>query len=158
MSTLPITKAGITKLRHELEHLKNVKRPEVITAISEARAHGDLKENAEYHAAREQQGFIEGRIKELEGVIGSSQVIDVASLNAGDKIVFGATVTLINVETDQETTYKIVGEYEADINQNQISITSPLARGLIGRMLGDIATINTPQSKVEYEITAVSYQ
>ena len=158
MSTLPITKAGITKLRHELEHLKSVKRPEVITAISEARAHGDLKENAEYHAAREQQGFIEGRIKELEGVIGSSQVIDIASLNAGDKIVFGATVTLINVETDQETTYKIVGEYEADINQNQISITSPLARGLIGKMLGDIATINTPQSKVEYEITAVSYQ
>ncbi|MEE7566735.1 transcription elongation factor GreA, partial [Xanthomonas sp. Kuri4-3] len=124
----PITAKGAQRLREELDHLKSVKRPEVITAIAEAREHGDLKENAEYHAAREQQGFIEGRIKQLEGELSHAEVIDVTKLAAGKKIVFGATVTLADVETDEEKRYQIVGDLEADIKQGLIAISSPLAR------------------------------
>ena len=130
MSTrAPMTVQGAQRLRSELEELKSVKRPAVIHAIAEARAHGDLKENAEYHAAREQQGFIEGRIKQLEGELSHAQVIDVASLNAGSRIVFGATVELADTDSGEETKYQIVGDLEADIKQGLISVSSPVARG-----------------------------
>ncbi len=157
MQNIPITNQGITALREELADLKKNKRPEVIEAIAEARAHGDLKENAEYHAAREQQGFIEGRIKELEGVIGASLVIDVASLDAGDKVVFGATVEIMHLDNEERVTYQIVGEYEADIDNHKISVTSPLARSLIGHSLGDVIVVNAPAGDQEYEILQVTY-
>ena len=153
----PMTVQGAKRLREELEYLKSVKRPEVINAIAEARAHGDLKENAEYHAAREQQGFIEGRIKELEGALSNAQLIDVAKLNAGSKVVFGATVTLADVETDEEVRYQIVGDLEADIKQGLIAISSPVARALIGKHEGDSVTIAAPAGEREYEIVSVSY-
>ena len=140
----PMTVKGAQRLREELEELKSVKRPAVIHAIAEARAHGDLKENAEYHAAREQQSFIEGRIKRLEGELSHAQLIDVAALNAGSRIVFGATVQLANVDTDAETTYQIVGDLEADIKQGLIAISSPVARALIGKHEGDSVVIDTP--------------
>ena len=157
MSRAPITAKGAQRLRAELEELKSVKRPAVIEAIAEARAHGDLKENAEYHAAREQQSFIEGRIKQLEGELSHAEVIDVAQLNAGSRVVFGATVTLADVETDEEKKYQIVGDLEADIKLAMIAISSPLARALIGKHEGDSVTIDAPAGQREYEIVSVAY-
>ena len=153
----PITAKGAVRLREELEHLKSVKRPAIIAAIAEAREHGDLKENAEYHAAREEQGFIEGRIKLLEGELSHAEVIDVSKLNAGSKVVFGATVTLADVETDEEVRYQIVGDLEADIKQGLIAISSPVARALIGKEEGDAIVIEAPAGKREYEIARVQY-
>ena len=153
----PLTLKGAQRLREELDQLKSVKRPEIINAISEARAHGDLKENAEYHAAREQQSFIEGRIKQLEGELSHAEVIDVAQLNAGTRVVFGATVTLADVETDEEKRYQIVGDLEADIKLSMIAISSPLARALIGKHEGDSVTIDAPAGQREYEIVSVAY-
>lgn len=157
MNRPPMTAKGAARLRAELEELKSVKRPAVIEAIAEARAHGDLKENAEYHAAREQQGFIEGRIKQLEGDLSHAQVIDVTTLNAGDRVVFGATVELADADSDEEKTYQIVGDLEADIKQGMIAISSPVARALIGKHEGDSVTIQTPGGTREYEIIAVRY-
>jgi transcription elongation factor GreA len=153
-----MTTVGAKRLREELEHLKSVKRPEVINAIAEARAHGDLKENAEYHAAREQQGFIEGRIKELESALSHAQVIDVAKLNAGSKIVFGAIVELADNYSDEEVTYQIVGDLEADIKRGLISISAPIARALIGKNEGDTVDIVAPNGTRSYDIIAVRYE
>ncbi len=153
----PLTIGGAQRLRAELERLKSVERPRVIEAIAEARAHGDLKENAEYHAAREQQGFIEGRIKELEGTLSNAQLIDVSALNAGSKIVFGANVELADEETDERRCYQIVGDLEADIKHGLVSISSPLARALIGKFEGDSVTIDAPGGKRDCEIVSVSY-
>ena len=154
----PMTLKGSLRLRAELEELKSVKRPAVIQAIAEARAHGDLKENAEYHAAREQQGFIEGRIKQLEAELSHAQVIDVAALNAGSKVVFGAIVDLADTETDEQKTYQIVGDLEADIKLGMIAISSPVARALIGKHEGDTITIDAPAGQREYEIVGVRYE
>ena len=155
-----MTKAGAEKLQAELKVLKTVKRPQVIQAIAEAREHGDLKENAEYHAAREQQSFIEGRIKEIEGTVSHAEIIDVAALGAtaGEKVVFGATVDLFDVEADKEVTYQIVGELEADIKHHLISITSPIARALIGKSVGDEVDVRAPGGIREYEIVDVRYE
>jgi len=153
----PLTVAGATKLRAELENLKSVKRPAVINAIAEARAHGDLKENAEYHAAREQQGFIEGRIQELEYALSHAQLIDVATITAGTRVVFGATVDLADSDTGDEVTYKIVGDLESDIKQRLISISSPMARAMIGKNEGDSITIEAPGGNREFDIIAVRY-
>ncbi|MDX1453866.1 MAG: transcription elongation factor GreA [Gammaproteobacteria bacterium] len=157
MNKVPITVQGAEKLKEELKRLKSTDRPQVIEAIAEARAHGDLKENAEYHAAREQQSFIEGRIKEIEGKLSNAEVIDVTAVNAGGKVIFGATVDLLNVDTDEEITYKIVGEDEADIKNGLINYSSPIARGLIGKMEGDELTINTPGGEKNFEILEVKY-
>ncbi|KQY52493.1 transcription elongation factor GreA [Lysobacter sp. Root494] len=154
----PLTLKGAQRLRAELEELKSVKRPAVINAIAEARAHGDLKENAEYHAAREQQGFIEGRIKQLEAELSHAQVIDISTLNAGSRVVFGATVDLADAETDEQKTYQIVGDLEADIKQGLIAISSPVARALIGKHEGDTVTIEAPGGTREYDIIGVTYQ
>ena len=154
----PITAKGAVRLREELEHLKSVKRPAIIAAIAEAREHGDLKENAEYHAAREEQGFIEGRIKLLEGELSHAEVIDVAKLNAGSKVVFGASVVLADVETDEEKKYQIVGDLEADIKHGLIAVSSPVARALIGKMEGDSIAIEAPGGHREYEIVSVAYE
>ena len=148
---------GAETLRNELNELKTVKRPAVIAAIAEARAHGDLKENAEYHAAREQQGFIEGRIKDIDAKLSHAQIIDVTSVDAGGRVIFGATVDVIDLESDEELTYQIVGEDEADIQQGLISVNSPIARGLIGKEEGDVAEINTPGGQREFEILEVRY-
>jgi len=156
-SRAPLTARGAVRLREELEHLKTVKRPEIINAIAEARAHGDLKENAEYHAAREMQSFTEGRIKELESVLSNAQVIDVAKLNAGQRIVFGATVELADEESDDTVTYQIVGDLESDIKQGMLSVSSPVARALIGKHEGDSISIETPRGRKDYEIVAVRY-
>ncbi|TKS54039.1 transcription elongation factor GreA [Luteimonas yindakuii] len=153
----PLTVQGAQRLRAELEQLKSVQRPAVINAIAEARAHGDLKENAEYHAAREQQGFIEGRIKQLEGELSHAQVIDVATLNAGSKIVFGAHVELEDLDNGEVTRYQIVGDLEADIKQGLIAISSPVARALIGKLEGDEVTIEAPGGTHAYEIVSVRY-
>ncbi len=153
----PMTVEGEQKLQEELKHLKSEARPKVIADIAEAREHGDLKENAEYHAAREQQGFIEGRIKELEGKLGNSQVIDVTTLPQTGKVLFGTTVTLINTDTDEEVRYRIVGEDEADVKEQKISVTSPIARALIGKEEGDIVQVRTPGGDVEYEIDQVEH-
>jgi transcription elongation factor GreA len=158
MTRQPLTKAGADRLREELAQLKKVERPKIIAAIAEARAHGDLKENAEYHAAREQQGFIEGRIQHLEYSISHAQVIDVAKLNPGDKVVFGATVTLSDEETAEETTYQIVGDVEADIKHNRIAVSSPISRALIGREVGDVVVVRAPAGEKEYEIVDVEYE
>lgn len=160
MSRVPITTTGADKLRAELDELKRNKRPAVIQAIAEAREHGDLKENAEYHAAREQQSFIEGRIQELEGVLSNAEIIDVKAVgaNAGKKIVFGATVDLFDVELEKDVTYKIVGELEADIKNNLISVTSPIARALIGKSVDDVITVKAPGGDREYEIVDVRYE
>lgn len=157
MSRAPITAKGALRLRAELEELKSVQRPAVINAIAEARAHGDLKENAEYHAAREQQGFIEGRIKHLEGELSHAQVIDIATLTAGDRVVFGATVQLADADSGEERTYQIVGDLEADIKQSLIAISSPVARALIGKHEGDTIAIEAPAGTREYEIISVKY-
>lgn len=153
----PLTSKGAARLREELERLKSVDRPRIIEAIAEARAHGDLKENAEYHAAREQQGFIEGRIKELEYTLSHAQVIDIASLNAGSRIVFGATVELADLDTEEKVTYTIVGDLESDIKQRLISISSPVARALIGKHEGDTVSIDAPGGQREFEIIGVRY-
>ena len=158
MNQPPMTARGAARLREELEELKSVKRPAVIQSIAEARAHGDLKENAEYHAAREQQGFIEGRIKQLEGELSHAQIIDVTKLAAGDKIVFGATVDLADIETGNEVTYQIVGDLEADIKLKLIAISSPIARALIGKHEGDEVTLEAPGGTHEFEIVAVRYE
>jgi len=157
MSKTPITTRGAEKIREQLSKLKTVDRPRVVQAIAEARAHGDLNENAEYHAAREQQSFIEGRIAALEAALADAQIIDIKSINADGKIVFGTTVDLLNLEKDSEVTYQIVGEEEADINQGLISIASPIARALIGKEKGDIAEVNAPGGVIEYEILDVKY-
>jgi transcription elongation factor GreA len=157
MNKTPITARGAEKLREELTHLKSVMRPRVIEAIAEARAHGDLKENAEYHAAREQQGFIEGRIKEIEAKLGNAQIIDVTKVNADGKVVFGATVELEDLDTEAEFRYQIVGEDEADIKESKISVSSPIARALIGKRAGDVVTVKAPGGDREYEILRVSY-
>jgi transcription elongation factor GreA len=154
----PLTAKGALRLRAELEVLKSTKRPAVIAAIAEARAHGDLKENAEYHAAREQQSFIEGRIKQLESELSHAQVIDVASLNAGSRVVFGATVELADADSGEEKKYQIVGDLEADIKQGLIAISSPVARALIGKHEGDVVTIDAPAGQREYEIIGVQYE
>ncbi|MGV6815674.1 MAG: transcription elongation factor GreA [Thiotrichales bacterium] len=157
MNKTPLTTSGAEKLRAELQQLKTVDRPKVIEAIAEAREHGDLKENAEYHAAREQQGFIEGRIKDLEAKLSNAQIIDVTKLENTGKIVFGTTVDLFEVEKEQEVTYQIVGEDEADISSGKISVTSPIARALIGKEEGDVAEVKAPGGVMEYEILEVKY-
>ncbi len=157
MSTIPLTSTGAERLKAELQRLKSEERPRIIQAIAEARAHGDLKENAEYHAAKEEQGFIEGRIADIESQLSGAQIIDVTQLNAGGKVVFGATVDLVDEETGKEVTYQIVGDLEADISQNRISISSPIARALIGKEEGDIAVVMAPGGEKEYEILAVRY-
>lgn len=157
MDQIPVTKSGFEKLSNELTHLKKVARPEVIQAIAEAREHGDLSENAEYHAAREQQSFIEGRIKELEAVTGRAQVIDPSTLN-GDTVKFGATVTIVDEETDEETTYQIVGDYESDMETGKLSMSAPVARALIGKAEGDSVAVRTPKGTRDYEILKVAYK
>jgi len=154
---VPMTVAGEAALRAELQHLKSVERPRIIEAIAEARAHGDLKENAEYHAAREQQGFCEGRIQEIEGKLASARVIDISKIPFTGKVIFGVTVTIVNCETDDKVTYRIVGEDEADVKQNRISVTSPIARALIGKEVGDLVVVKTPSGDVEYEIDDVRH-
>jgi len=157
MNKSPMTVQGAQKLREELHELKTVARPKVIQAIADARALGDLKENAEYHAAREQQGFIEGRIVEIENKLAAAEIIDVKTINAGGKVVFGATVELVNVDTEELVTYQIVGEDEADIKANRISITSPIARALIGKPEGEVAVVRAPSGDKEYEIVSIKY-
>ena len=158
MQKTPMTVRGAEKLREELNQLKSVARPRVIAAIAEAREHGDLKENAEYHAAREQQGFIEGRIKDIEAKLSHAQIIDVSTLDAGGKVVFGATVVVLDLETDEEHSYQIVGEDEADIKEGRISITSPIARALIGKQEGDEVSFQVPGGEREFEILEVRYE
>lgn len=158
MSRVPMTVAGEKALREELETLKTVNRPRVIQDIADAREHGDLKENAEYHAAREEQGFIEGRIQELEGKLSNSQVINVQDIPYSGKVIFGTTVTIINCDSDEEVTYQIVGDDEADIKLSKISVNSPIARGLIGKAEGEIASINTPKGLVEFEVEKVEHK
>ncbi|HEY1992746.1 MAG TPA: transcription elongation factor GreA [Gammaproteobacteria bacterium] len=158
MSKVPLTVRGAERLREELKRLKGVDRPKVIQAIAEARAHGDLKENAEYHAAREQQGFIEGRIQDIEGKLSNAEIIDVTQMNANGKVIFGATVLLADEDSGDEVTYQIVGEDEADIKAHRISINSPIARGLIGKEAGDVATIRTPAGEKQFEIVEVKYE
>lgn len=157
MKQIPMTVRGAEQLREELEFLKNVRRPEIINAIAEAREHGDLKENAEYHAAREQQGFCEGRIQEIEGKLGNAQIIDVTKMTNNGKVIFGATVTLVNTNTDDEVTYRIVGDDEANIKEGLISVNSPIARGLVGKDVDDTVTIQTPGGAVEFDIIDVQY-
>lgn len=157
MQKEPVTLKGAERLRAELHQLKTVDRPRVIESIATAREHGDLKENAEYHAAKEQQGFLEGRIQEIDGRLSHAQIIDVAALDPGDKVVFGAKVVLINEANGEEVLYQIVGDLEADISKSLLSINSPVARALIGKEVGDIATVNAPAGEIEYEINSVSY-
>ncbi len=157
MKKVPITTRGAERLRQELHELKTVHRPRVIEAIAEAREHGDLRENAEYQAAKEQQSFIEGRIAELDAKLANAEIIDVSKINAGGRIVFGATVELINEATGQTVTYQIVGDDEADIKEGRISISSPIARALMGKEEGDIAVVKAPGGDQEYEIVSVKY-
>jgi transcription elongation factor GreA len=158
MNLIPMTVQGAERLRDELQRLKTEDRPRIIQAIAEAREHGDLKENAEYHAAREQQGFCEGRIQEIEAKLGAAQVIDITKIPNQGKVIFGATVTLYNTSTDKEVSYRIVGDDEADIKQQLISVNSPLARALIGKMVDDSARVTTPTGEVEYEVIKVEYR
>ncbi|MFT6927429.1 MAG: transcription elongation factor GreA [Psychromonas sp.] len=157
MVKYPMTANGAAKLRSELEQLKNVTRPQIVKAIAEAREHGDLKENAEYHAAREQQGFCEGRIQDIEAKLSNSQIIDITNIPNNGRVIFGTTVTIVNIDTDAEVSYKIVGDDEANIKINLISVSSPIARGLIGKMLNDEISIVTPGGTIEYEIISVQY-
>jgi len=152
----PISIQGYEKLKKELKKLTSTDRPAVVSAISTAREHGDLKENAEYHAAKEQQGFIEGRIQELNAKLALANVIDITKLS-GEKIVFGATVTFVDVDTDEEKIYQLVGDYESDIEQNKISISSPIARALVGKSVGDTLTIPIPKGKIEIEILEIEF-
>ena len=153
---VPMTKQGYQDLTDELKHLKFTERPRIVAAIEEARGHGDLSENAEYHSAREQQAFVEGRIQELEGALSHAQVIDTATLS-GDKVLFGATVRLSDTDTEEESTYKIVGQYEANLDKGLISLLSPLAKALIGKEIGDIVEVKTPGGEKSYEILSVKY-
>ncbi len=157
MDKIPMTPEGLARLEDELRKLKNDERPAVIRAIAEAREHGDLSENAEYHAARERQGFIEGRVAELEGIVSRAEVIDASQLS-GDVIRFGATVMLADLDNDEESNYRIVGSHEADIAQGRISVTSPLGRALIGKTLGDTVEVTTPRGAKAYEVVKVSYK
>ena len=158
MNKVPLTKRGAEQLEAELKRLKTVERPRIIKDIATAREHGDLKENAEYHAAREQQSFVEGRIKEIEGKLSLAQIIDVTQLNAEGKVVFGATVELADEDTGDEVTYQIVGDDEANVEEGRISINTPIARALISKEQGDVVTVTTPGGKKEYEILAVRYE
>lgn len=158
MQRFPMTARGAEALREELNTLKTVARPKVVAAIAEARAHGDLKENAEYHAAREQQGFIEGRIQDIEGKLSNAQIIDVTALANNGKVIFGATVEIVHIDTEEAKTYQIVGDDEADIKTGKISVNSPIARGLVGKLEGDTVLIETPAGRVEYEIAEVRYE
>ncbi len=157
MKRTPLTQSGAKRLRAEAVHLKRVVRPQIIAAIAEARAHGDLKENAEYHAARDQQSFTEGRIRHLESELSGAQVIDVTKLNPGGKVVFGATVTLYDTEKESEVTYQIVGDLESDIKELRIAITSPIARAMIGKEEGDEFVVNAPAGELAYEIIRIEY-
>lgn len=157
MKKIPMTVEGERALREELNRLKTVERPRIIQAIAEAREHGDLKENAEYHAAREQQSFIEGRIQEIESKLSQSHVIDVTTIDNTGKVIFGVTVDIINLETDEKLTYRIVGDDEADIKKGKISVSSPLARALIGRQVGDVVKVTVPNGVVEYEVDDVRH-
>lgn len=156
--SFPITPKGLQKLKDELKHLQSVERPKISHEIEVARAHGDLKENAEYHAAKEKQGHIEGRIMDLNGVISRAEVIDVSKLKGSDTVVFGATVELVDGETEKQVSYRLVGEWEADLKRRWISITSPVARGLVGKKVGDVATVQSPGGAREYEIVKVSFE
>jgi transcription elongation factor GreA len=158
MTKVPLTARGAEKLREELDRLKRVERPRVIAAIAEARAHGDLKENAEYHAAREQQGFIEGRIKDLEGKLSHAHIIDVTKVPANGRVVFGATVQVFEVDKDEELTFQIVGDDEADIKAGLLSVSSPMARALVGKSEGDVAVVETPNGLRHMEILEVRYE
>ena len=157
MKKFPMTVSGEASLREELDRLKRIDRPKITDAIAEARAHGDLKENAEYHAAREQQSFNEGRIMEIEGKLGNAQVIDVTTMPQTGKVIFGTTIDLLNLETDETVTYRIVGEDEADVKLNLISVGSPIARALIGKEEGDVVVVKAPGGDIEYEIDKVHY-
>jgi transcription elongation factor GreA len=158
MSKIPITLRGAELLREELKRLKTVDRPSVVAAIAEARSHGDLSENAEYDAAKERQGFIEGRIADVEGKLGNAQIIDPAALDADGRVVFGATVDLEDMDSGQKVTYQIVGDDEADLKKSKISLNSPVARALIGKFAGDVAEVQTPGGRREYEILDVRYE
>jgi len=157
MNKVPLTVRGAEKLREELTRLKNKERPKITAAIAEARAHGDLKENAEYHAAREQQGLVEARIRDIDAKLSHAQIIDVTKVHADGKVVFGATVDLVDENTDEEITYQIVGEDESDISQGLISVASPIARALIGKEVGDTATVRAPGGERNYELLEVRY-
>ncbi|MFM4718752.1 transcription elongation factor GreA [Aeromonas bivalvium] len=157
MNQTPMTVRGAEKLRKELDYLKSELRPQIIEAIADAREHGDLKENAEYHAAREQQGFCEGRIQEIEAKLSNAQIIDVTKIANNGRVIFGATVNLLKSETEEEVTYRIVGDDEADIKQNLISVNSPIARALIGKEVDDVVIVKTPAGDVEYEVLSVDY-
>lgn len=157
MQRHPMTKEGADALKEELQRLKKVERPAISNAIAEAREHGDLKENAEYHAAREQQGLIEARITQIEHLLGSVQIIDVTKLSPNGKIVFGATVTILNLDSEEEVTYKIVGEEEAEIKHNKVSVNSPIARALIGKEEGDEVVVKAPSGNIEYEVVDIQY-
>ncbi len=157
MSKIPMTLSGAESLRIELEKLKKIDRPRIIAAIAEARAHGDLKENAEYHAAREQQSFAEGRIQQIEAKFSNAQIIDVTKIPLGDRVIFGSTVYIVNLETDERTHYQIVGDDESDIKKNKISYQSPIARALVAKEVGDVVLVKTPSGDVEYEIDDVKY-
>ena len=157
MSKVPMTLAGAEQLRQELHQLKSVARPNVIMAISEARKHGDLSENAEYHSAKNEQGFIEGRIREIEGKLSNAHIIDLSGMSNTGKVVFGARVQLLHCDTEQVLSYQIVGEDEADVKQNKISVTAPIARAIIAKQLGDMIEVPTPNGPVSYEITLVEY-
>ncbi len=157
MKKVPMTEKGAKKLRDELQYLKIVERPRIINAIAEARAHGDLRENAEYHAAKEQQGFAEGRIREIEHKLSHRQIIDLSQLVNDGKVVFGATITLINSDTEQSVIYQIVGEDEADLKAGKISVSSPIARAIIGKFVGDVVDVQAPNGVVSYEIEEVHY-
>ncbi len=158
MNQIPLTTAGAERLRQELKELKSVKRPAVIEAIATAREHGDLKENAEYHAAREEQGFIEGRIQELDAALSNAQLIDITKITRNDRVVFGCTVGLLDMATDTELSYQIVGDIEADINKNRIAISSPIARALIGKEEGEDVIVEAPVGAMEYAITAIHFK
>ena len=157
MIKVPLTVKGAEKLRAELEELKTVVRPRIIASIASARAHGDLKENAEYHAARDQQSFAEGRIAEIEAKLSNAQIIDITKLDANGKVVFGATVAIEEIETGKQVTYQIVGEDEASVKENRISIGSPIARALIGKEVEDVVTVKAPGGNIEYEIIDIQY-
>lgn len=154
---IPMTVEGAESLRKELDQLKKVDRPRIVAAIAEAREHGDLKENAEYHAAREQQSFAEGRLQEIEGKLGHAQIIDISQIPAGDKVIFGSTVDIINMDADETVTYKIVGDDESDVKANKISYQSPIARALMAKEIGDVVVVRTPSGEIEYEIDDVKY-
>ena len=158
MNRVPVTKKGAELLKAELNELKTVTRPRIVEAIATAREHGDLKENAEYHAAREQQSFAEGRIQQLESVLSTAQIIDVVSLGITDRVVFGATVELEDLETEETVTYQIVGDVEADIKLNKIAVSSPIARAMIGKEEGEVATVDAPAGIREYEIVEITYK